>query len=166
MPDSAVFQQADRTRTHSGVGLARLAGTLVLTLGFFIYVLALRPFAFGIWFQSEPVTTSLLALGALAAPCLLALELTGHPVADVLARPPVQLLTAFVLWSALASTLQSFPARSWFGPPEIGEGVFAFLALLLLTILAIQHTFVWGVQGYRDGVWNPDWEGNRQPSSA
>jgi hypothetical protein len=25
--------------------------------------------------------------------------------------------------------------------------------------LLYQHTFIWGVRGYRDAVWNPDWEG-------
>jgi len=127
----------DRTTTDLAATLAVCAGTGVLAAGFFIFVLALKPFAYGIWFQAEPVTVGLLVLGAAAAACLIALAQTGHPVAEVLVRPPVRILAAFVAWNAICSLFQSFPARSWFGSPEIGEGIFAYLALLALLVLTM-----------------------------
>lgn len=137
MPDSVVSIQSNRAPATVATALARGVGTAVLALSFFVFILALRPFAYGIWFQSEPVTAGLLVLGAVSGLCLVALDLTGHRVANVLVRPPVQILMAFVAWNGLASCLQQFPARSWFGSPEVGEGIFAFLALLVLIVLAM-----------------------------
>lgn len=117
--------------------LARLAGTLVLVLAPFIFALALRPFAYGIWFQTEPVTAGLLACGAAACLALVGLALAGQDLHPALRNPALRLLAAFVAWNALASLLQRLPERSWFGTPESGEGVFSFLALLALTALAL-----------------------------
>lgn len=115
--------------------IARAAGATVLALAPFLFVLGLQPFAYGIWFQAEPLTVGLLALGAAAGLCLLALDLTGHAVWAVFRQPALLCLLGLVGWSAVVSPLQAFPARSWFGAPETGEGIFAFLALLALAVL-------------------------------
>jgi hypothetical protein len=122
--------------------ISRLAGETVLALAPFLFVLGLQPFAYGIWFQAEPITVGLLALGAAAFVCLLALDLTGHPVWGhpvwaVFRQPVLLCLLLLVAWSAVVSPLQALPARSWFGAPETGEGIFAFLALLSLTALSL-----------------------------
>ena len=101
-----------------------------------MFCLGISPFAYGIWFQAEPVTVGLLTLGAAAGLCLLLLDLTGHRVWPVFREPPLLCLLGLILWSAVVSPLQDFPARSWFGSPEIGEGIFTFLALLMLAALA------------------------------
>ncbi len=116
---------------------ARGAGTVVLVLSLFVFLLATPPFAYGVWFQTEPVTVGLLGVAAIAGLCLLALDLTGHSVALLLGRRHIQVLLAFLAWNALVSLAQDFPARSWFGTPETGEGIFSFLALLMLTLLAM-----------------------------
>jgi hypothetical protein len=36
----------------------------------------------------------------------------------------------------------AFPARSWFGPPEIGEGIFTFAALLSLIWLSMPGAWI------------------------
>ena len=116
---------------------ARGAGTAVLILGLFIYMLGTPPLAYGIWFQTEPVTVGLLVLGAAAGLCLLALDLTGHPIALLLGRRHIQVLLLFLAWNAVVSATQAFPGRGWFGTPETGEGILTFLALLMLTLLAM-----------------------------
>ncbi len=124
----------------TGVALAsavRAVSVVVLALAPFLFVLGLAPFAYGIWFQSEPLTVGLLGLGAAAGLSLFALDLTGHAVRPVFSRAPVRWLGALIAWSALVSPLQAFPARSWFGTPETGEGIFSFLALVALTALAL-----------------------------
>ena len=126
--------QSSGQRPHSAA-IARLAGTTTLALCPFLFVLALKPFAYGIWFQAEPITVGLLALGAVAGVCLLLLDLTGHRVWPVFREPPLLCLLVLILWSAVVSPLQDLPARSWFGTPETGEGIFAFLALLMLCAL-------------------------------
>jgi len=134
-PVSLPAAEQSRDRLDAAVP-ARLAGTAVLILCPFLFVLALKPLAYGIWFQSEPITVGLLALGAAAGLCLLLLDLTGHRVWPVFREPPLLCLLGLILWSAVVSPLQDFPARSWFGTPETGEGIFAFLALLMLSALA------------------------------
>lgn len=132
--------------TLRGAAVARSAGAAVMVASLFIFVLALQPFAYGIWFQTEPVTAGLLATGTAAALCLLALDRTGHPVCQALSRRPLLLLGAFVLWNALASLFQDLPTRSWFGTPETGEGIFSYAALLMLAVLA---TVLWPYRGPR-----------------
>ena len=116
---------------------ARAAGTAVLALSLFVFCLATPPFAYGVWFQTEPVTVGLLAAGAAAGLCLLALDFTGHAVVLLFGRRHVQLLLAFVAWNAVVSVAQDFPGRGWFGTPETGEGIFSFLALAMLSLLAM-----------------------------
>ena len=137
MPQDASMPATISPAVRLPAACARALGTAVLALSLFVFVLALPPFAFGIWFQTEPVTAGLLACGAAAGLCLLALDLTGHPVALLFGRRHVQILLAFLAWNALVSIAQDFPGRSWFGTPETGEGIFSFLALLLLMLLGM-----------------------------
>ena len=116
---------------------ARAAGTAVLVVSVFVFMLATPPVAYGVWFQTEPVTVGLLAAGAAAGLCVLALDVTGHSIGLLFGRRHVQILLLFLAWNALVSTTQSFPGRSWFGTPETGEGIFSFLALTALTLLAM-----------------------------
>ncbi len=116
---------------------ARGFGTAVLVASLFVFALALPPAALGIWFQTEPVTAGLLAIGAAAGIALITLDLTGHPVGLLLGRTHVQILFAFLAWNAVVSLAQDFPARGWFGTPESGEGIFSFMAMALLLLLAM-----------------------------
>ena len=125
---------------------ARAAGTGVAMASIFIFILATPPFAYGVWFQTEPVSVGLLVLGAAAGLCLLALDVTGHSVGLLLGRRHIQLFLAFLAWNALVSAVQDFPGRGWLGTPETGEGICSFLALLMLTLLA---TVLWSYRANR-----------------
>ena len=140
------FPAASDAMQHKLAPAVRTAGAAVPVLAVFLYVLGLKPFAYGIWFQAEPLTVGLLALGAAAGLCLLALDLTGHAVWSAFRQPPLLFLLALVVWSALVSPLQAFPARSWFGAPQTGEGIFSFLALLALAGLC---WVLWPYRGVR-----------------
>lgn len=85
---------------------------------------ALPPFQVGIWIQSEPAEIALFAIGALAA-----LVIIGRPGGS---HPFVWIPLVLAGWSVLASCLLPFPARSWFGPPETGEGAAWWLAVAAL----------------------------------
>ena len=122
--------------SSASASAARLASAMVLISFLFMFCLGFSPFAYGIWFQAEPISVGLLTLGAAAGLCLLLLDLTGHRVWPVFREPPLLCLLGLILWSAVVSPLHDFPARSWFGTPEIGEGIFAFLASLMLAALA------------------------------
>jgi hypothetical protein len=123
--------------TRLPAACARGFGTAVVVVSLFVFMLATPPFACGVWFQTEPGTVGLLALGVAAGLSLMALDLTGHSVAVLLSRRHIQVLLAFVVWNAAVSLAQDFPGRSWFGTPETGQGIFSFMALAMLTMLAM-----------------------------
>lgn len=116
---------------------ARIVGTSVLASSLFLFLLGTPLGALGVWFQTEPVTAGLLATGAAAGLSVLLLDLIGHSIGILLARRHVQLLLLFLAWNVWVSPFQSFPGRTWFGTPEIGEGILTFLALALLILLAM-----------------------------
>ncbi len=116
---------------------ARVVGTAVLASSLFLFVLSTPLGAVGVWFQTEPVAAGLLAIGAAAGLCVLALDLTGHSIGILLARRHVQILLLFLAWNAFVSPFHGFPGRTWFGTPETGEGVLTFLALASLMLLAM-----------------------------
>lgn len=125
---------------------ARVASTAVLVLSLFVFVLATPPLAYGVWFKAEPVMVGLLAAGAAATACLLALDITGHSIGLLVRRRHVAILLGFLAWNALVSAAHNFPGRSWLGTPETGEGIFTFLALAMLTQLAMA---LWSYRGSR-----------------
>lgn len=102
---------------------------LVLIAGLWIFVAALPPFAFGVWYQSEPVTLALWAVGALLGALLMIQAIAGRPVLRAAAHPAVILPLGLALWTALGATQLALPWRSWFGAPETGEGGLWWLAL-------------------------------------
>ncbi len=116
---------------------ARACGTAVAMASLFLFMLAMPPVAYGVWFQTEPTTVGLAAVGVAAGLSLFALDLTGHSIALLLGRRHIQVLLAFLLWNALVSAVQDFPGRSWFGTPETGQGMFSFMALAMLTLLTM-----------------------------
>ena len=125
---------------------ARALGTAVVVLSVFVFMLATPPFAYGVWFQTEPTTVGLLAVGAASGVSFMLLDLTGHSVAPLVGRRHILVLLAFIGWNAAVSVLQDFPGRSWFGTTETGEGIFSFLALTMLTLLAMA---LWAYRGPR-----------------
>lgn len=97
--------------------------------GLFIWVAALPPFHTGLWFLTEPVEVALYLSGALCAAALVVLALCRVPVGAVLRDPLVLLPILLGVVSILLSLFTAFPARSWFGPPQTGEGALWFVVL-------------------------------------
>jgi hypothetical protein len=112
-------------------------GGAIICLSFFIFVPALQPFAFGIWYQSEPVIAALFACGSAATICLAAMAILGYPVSGALTHPLTLVTGALALWSAVSSLAAPLPMRSLIGPPQTGEGVLWQVALTALTALAL-----------------------------
>ncbi len=124
-----------RRNTHRN-RLVLAFGTTILAGSQFIFLGGLRPFALGLWFQSEPVVLAHFVSGGLAAFALAAVVLADKGAAAILRNPVVLALAAMTLWSGLAAGAAPLPMRSWFGAPETGEGVLALLALTAETALA------------------------------
>jgi hypothetical protein len=125
---------------HPGDRANRLltaAGGLIVCLSFFIFIPALQPFAFGIWYQSEPVVAALFAFGGAATLCLAAMTVLGYPVAGALTHPLTLVTGALAVWSAAASFAAPLPLRSLMGPPQTGEGVLWQVSLTALTALSL-----------------------------
>jgi hypothetical protein len=84
-------------------------GGAIICLSFFIFIPALQPFAFGIWYQSEPVVAALFACGGAATLCLAVMAALGYPVAGALTHPLTLVTGALALWSAIASLAAPLP---------------------------------------------------------
>ena len=125
-------RSGDRTE-----GILAACGGTIVCLSFFIFVPALQPLAFGIWYQSEPVIAALFACGGAATICLAAMTMLGYPVSGALTHPLTLVTGALALWSAIASLAAPLPARSLIGPPQTGEGVLWQVALTALTALTL-----------------------------
>ncbi|EWY41509.1 hypothetical protein N825_27840 [Skermanella stibiiresistens SB22] len=125
------------------------AAGLIVSLSFLIFIPALKPFAFGVWYQSEPVVAALLAAGAAATLCLAFMAATGHRVAGAVTHPLTLVTLAISLWSMIASLATPLPARSLMGPPQTGEGALWYAALAALTALALA---VWPIRAIRRAI--------------
>lgn len=109
-----------------------------LTLALFAQFGGVEPFWIGIWVQAEAPLFWVCAASAVAAAGLV-LQAHARPrrFACTLANPLLLCLGALVTWSALTSVLHPAPLASWFGYPELGEGVLSFLCLWVLTGVAL-----------------------------
>jgi hypothetical protein len=124
-------------------------GGAIICLSFFIFIPALQPFAFGIWYQSEPVVAALFACGGAATLCLAVMAALGYPVAGALTHPLTLVTGALALWSAIASLGAPLPMRSMMGPPQTGEGILWQVALTALTALSLA---VWRRRSVRRAI--------------
>lgn len=112
----------------------------------FLFIAGLKPFQIGLWFQSEPVTLGLFAFAAIAAAIIAFDARTRASLTLALKQPAIRLLIALALWSLVCSLFAPFPMRSLMGIPEIGEGVFSMVSVVLLTIAAFH---VWQIPSQR-----------------
>jgi hypothetical protein len=110
-------------------------GLLLLTAQFSLFVFALPPFHTGVWVQTEPVVLALYGFAALTG-LWLAL---GAAKKWLIAQPANALwngMLLWTLWQLVATLFASSPYRSWFGPPQTGEGAAWHVAALLNFMLA------------------------------
>lgn len=99
-----------------------------------LVVLSYPAFTFGLWPQSEPIIIGLFVSAIISVLGLIGL-FTQKPqrVRQTLMLPLVCFPFIIALASAAFSLVNTFPQRTWFGAPELGEGVLWFAALGLLT---------------------------------
>ena len=102
-------------------------------LGLFVW--GLPPFAAGIWFQTEPLLLALFISAMLAALWLMIGIYKGW-LAQQAPHPIAICLALWVAWQLIALVFWPAPWQSWFGPPQMGEGVAWHVALLVLFMLA------------------------------
>jgi hypothetical protein len=134
-----MFRFASGPLCYRRLGLA----LLLPQLGLFLF--GLPPFQSGIWLQTEPIFLVVLIFAALTALWLSAGIIKGWLVQQP-AHPLFLCLLLWVGWQFLATLGASSPWRSWFGPPQTGEGVAFYVAMLLIFMLAYP---LWRMAAYR-----------------
>ncbi len=120
----------------AGVGLA---------LALLSILLAVPPFHFGIWYQSEPVAAGLRVASGIAALGLGMAAWRGRAVRRALLHPYVLVPAALALLSMVLSFAQPFPYQGWVGSPEVGEGAiwYADLAILIAAAMVVTRVRPW-----------------------
>ena len=115
---------------YRGLGLA----LCLLQLSLFSF--GFPPFQFGIWVQIEPEQMMMFLYAYLACAWLV----LGIAKGWLVSRTNVPLwwaMVAWLLWQLIPTAFASTPWRSWFGPPELGEGVAWHVSLLLMVMVFI-----------------------------
>ena len=108
--------------------------TFILSFSLFIFIAAMKPIAQGYWFQTQ---TPLLFLSILSTLALLsffvALFQAPQPTLTALQHPATLLPLALAILGILAAPFTHIPLLTFFGNPELGEGVFWFLCISILS---------------------------------
>jgi|GEM_PF-1696216 len=126
--------------------LFRFCGLAILLLQLCLFIWALPPFQMGIWLQTEPIVFALLASAALGS-IWLGLGIARKWITVLQPAHPIWLcLFAWVGWQLLASVSATSPWRSWFGPPQTGDG--AALSVVML-LMVIQSCALWQISQFR-----------------
>jgi hypothetical protein len=125
-------QAASPAIAHNGLLWVSFA-LIVATLN--VGIMGLKPLRFGVWFQSEPIFLGLMILSALAALMVWKLWRAGIDVFAAMRYRVMQIFTAFLAWNFITGALSEIPMRTWFGPPESGEGWLFYLSIWLYTLL-------------------------------
>lgn len=103
----------------------------VVALG--VVFMALPPFSFGVWHQSEPVSVALHGAAAFVALGFAVALIAGdRRAARCLFHPLVVMPALIGVWGALALPFVEAPSVSWLGTPETGEGLVWYLDLAAL----------------------------------
>jgi len=113
-----------------GIGLILLGSVGALGVVF----LALPGLRFGIWYQSEPTVMALHAASMVVGVGLAVTSFVDPLPRRMLLHPFVAIPIAIAVWSALTSAFHDVPGLTWFGSPQLGEGVFSYIDLALLVL--------------------------------
>ncbi|NBX03633.1 MAG: hypothetical protein EBR02_06190 [Alphaproteobacteria bacterium] len=112
------------------------AGLVLFLLQISLFVFALKPFHYGLWYQVEPMMLAVYVLSALVALWLSVGASRGWLVCLRPLHPLLLCMLAWVGWQCLATAFASLPLLSWFGTPSLGEGAAYHLAILLSFLVA------------------------------
>jgi hypothetical protein len=116
----------------------------LLYLGLFVY--GFPPFHVGLWVQIEPMLLAVFVF-SYATAAWLALGVAKGWLSPQSSAPLWWCLVLWVLWQMIPTLLATTPWRSWFGPPELGEGMASQLALILMIMLFYPYLLI---KKYRD----------------
>lgn len=119
------------------VGIGLFVVVSAMTLSLFSFVLALPPFRFGIWNQSEPAIAAMHFISGIAALGLALMAAGDRRFAVMMVHPFVILPLAVAVWALFSGLFHRFPMMGWFGTPQIGEGLLWFLDIAVLTASSI-----------------------------
>jgi hypothetical protein len=132
-----MFKKAFAQRPQTVASQWKYWATLaVLACTLNIGILGLTPFRFGMWYQSEPIFFGLLVSSLLATLMVIVWWRSGMPIFAPLKQLPMQIFSVFLLWGLGVSLISEIPMRSFFGPPEIGEGWLYYASIWIHVLLA------------------------------
>ena len=119
------------------VGIGLFVVVSAMTVSLFSFVLALPPFRFGIWHQSEPAIAAMHFVSGIAALGLALTAAGDRRFAVMIVHPFVIMPLAVAIWALISGLFHRFPMMGWFGTPQIGEGLLWFLDIAVLTAASI-----------------------------
>lgn len=129
--------------------LYRRSGLALLLFQLAVFVWSLPPFQSGIWLQTEPIVCVMLGCAALTAIWFACGFFKGWVTAHTRPHPLWLIQLAWLGWQMLATVAATSPWRSWFGPPQTGDGTALSLSLFLITLLA---SALWEVASFRRAI--------------
>jgi len=113
----------------------RRTGFALLLMQLALFMYGLPPFHFGVWVQVEPVLL-MMFLYAYLTSAWLAFGIAKRWLIPEANAPLWCAVVAWAVWQIVPTLLATTPWRSWFGPPELGEGMAWHVSLLLMVMLA------------------------------
>ncbi len=119
------------------IGTGLFVVVLATAVSLFSFVIALPPFRFGIWHQSEPAIAAMHVVAGVAALGLAMMVAGDRRFAVMIAHPFVIMPLTVAVWALFSGLFHRFPRMEWFGTPQIGEGMLWFLDIAVFTASAI-----------------------------
>ena len=117
---------SENTNGYRRIGLALLLCLLN------VFIVGFPPFQTGIWVQSEPAVLALFT-GAALSGVWLGIGVFRRRLVILPAIPPIILtLLAWIAWQCLMTATAQLPLRSWFGPPQTGDGTGMSVVILIM----------------------------------
>jgi hypothetical protein len=124
-----MFTFAHHTDVFRRIGLALLLCLLN------VFIACLPPFQTGIWVQTEPTVLVIFITTALSALWLLMGTVKRWLIPPPTLSPLLLCLLAWVVWQVIVTCFAQLPLRSWFGPPQTGEGTAMSIAIIVMIFL-------------------------------
>jgi len=126
-----MIQPKQRSDLFEKIGL--FASAAGLAIGMFSVISALPMFRFGIFSQSEPVAALMHVGGGVSAIGVALLAFSSNRIAVSAQHPTILAALALATWTLLTGVFQDYPFISWYGSPQIGEGLFWFFDIATFT---------------------------------
>ena len=127
----------------------RRIGLWVLLCQLNVFIFCFPPFQTGIWVQTEPTVLALFISCTLSALWLA----VGTAKRWLNVRPDLSsllvCLLVWIAWQCLMTAGAQMPWRSWFGPPQTGDGTAMSIATLLMALMALA---LWEIEDCRRAI--------------